>query len=121
MHRIRVLGLASIVWFAALAGCSDENFVPDDQLVYTLVAVDNMPVPVDIGGAVGVSTTIRTGQLLGSPGGDTCEYHVQYERSNGFSTIEGPIHDCEVKKRGQLLIRIDVGQLVGSHDFLFKN
>ena len=120
MNRIRALGINSIALLALVAGC-DSGVVPDDQLVYTLVAVDNLPLPADIGAAVGVSTKIRTGQLLGSPSDDRCEYHIQYERANGFSNIEGPVYNCVVEKGGQLLVRIDVGQLVGSHEFLFQH
>ena len=113
--------MTSIVCLAAIVGCEETNIVPDDQLIYTLVAVDNKPLPVDVGAAIGISTSVRKGQLLGSPSDDTCEYYVQYQRANEFANIDGPVYNCDVKKGGQLLIRIDVGQLVGPHDFLFQN
>ena len=119
MKKNRARGVTSIVFLAALIACDEPHVVPSDQIRYHLVAVDDKPLPAEIGS--GVSTRIRLGELLGSPGDDRCEYHVQIERSNSLSNIEGPVYNCAVKKGGELLIRIDVGELVGSHEFLFRN
>ena len=117
-HRIRT---AIVIFFSlGFIGC-EKDFVSDDQLVYTLVAVDDKPVPASLASVLGTTTTVRLGSLLGTPGDDTCEYHVQLQSANTISNIEGPVNDCNLEEGGSIVIRIDVGTSVGLHDFLFHH
>jgi hypothetical protein len=114
----------ALVLFSALAafiaaGC-DNGFVPDDQVSYKLFEVDGKPLPVSLQGGINGSVTIRTGTLLGTPSGDSCEYHVQVESGNSFTNIEGPVFNCTLEETGEIIVRIDVGQSLGPHDFLFS-
>ena len=107
-----------VVCIIALGACSDV--VADDQISYTLTAVDDDPLPVILEGGVGGSATIIKGYLLGAPSEDECEYHIQVQRGNTQSNLEGPVFDCTLEESGAILIRIDVGQILGSHAFLFE-
>ena len=107
-----------LVCSLGFAGCTDV--VADDQISYTLTAVDDHPLPVILDGGAGGTTTVVNGYLLGAPSEDECEYHVQVQRGNTQSTLDGPIFDCTLEKTGAILIRIDVGQIFGSHAFRFE-
>jgi hypothetical protein len=102
----------------ALAACTDV--VADDQISYTLTAVDEDPLPVVLDGGSGGTTTVLTGYLLGAPSEDECEYHVQVERGTTRSNLDGPIFDCHIDEFGVILIRIDVGAIFGAHEFRFE-
>jgi hypothetical protein len=100
----------------AFGGCADV--VADDQVSYTLTAVDERPLPAILESSAGTTTVIK-GILLGAPSEDECEYHLQLQRGNTQSNLDGPVFDCTLKQSGAIVIRIDVGTLTGAHDFHF--
>ena len=100
----------------ASGGCADV--VADDQISYTLTAVDDHPLPAIVESSSGSATVIK-GILLGAPSEDECEYHLQLQRGNTQSNLDGPVFNCTLQERGTIVIRIDVGTLFGAHDFYF--
>ena len=118
MIRLRPRSALLFMCIAASGACSDV--VADDQISYTLTAVDDKSLPAVIDGAVSGTMTVVNGYLLGAPSENECEYHVQVQHGNSQSTLDGPVFSCTLQETGEIFIRIDIGQTFGSHAFRFQ-